>query len=133
MRAALVHLERLGLPPCSVEGDHQLSPRPLSQRLGGDEAFQLSDQRVLASQCQLGIDPILGRREPRRFEIVALGGHERLLVQIDQRRATPERERQTQLVRCRRRVATRERFPASGHEPSRTAAGRLPIGSATSR
>ena len=116
MRAALVHPERLGLPPCSVEGDHQLRARPLSQRLGGDEPFQLSDQGVLASQCQLGVDPILGRREPRRFEIVALGGHERLVVEIGKRRATPERERQTQLVRGRRRVATRERFPTSGHE-----------------
>ena len=77
--------------------------------------FAVSDsssgiERVVATERQLGVDPLLGRDEPQLLEPVDLGAGEVLVGEIRERIAAPE-------TKCR--VERRERLgrPALGVRP----------------
>src|SRR5260221_8912378 len=53
-----VHLERLGLAPPSVEGEHQLPPQPLSEGVLRDEALDLADEFSRAPELEVGVDSL---------------------------------------------------------------------------
>src|SRR5439155_1724446 len=55
--ALAVRGERVRLAPAAVEREHQLSPRLLAQRLGGDELRQLADEPLVQADLELGVDP----------------------------------------------------------------------------
>ena len=45
---ALVDLQRLCLPASAVQGDHQLSPQPFAQRIGGHRALEFGNELAVA-------------------------------------------------------------------------------------
>lgn len=94
----LVGLQRLGLPPRAVEGEHQLAPGPLAQRLLGDQLLQLDDELVVASELELGLDPLLPGGESELVESRDLRLREVRVAELQERRATPEGERLSQLL-----------------------------------
>jgi hypothetical protein len=66
-------LERLGLPPGSVERDHQLTPPPLAQRLLSDHRLELGDELARIRTGELRVDEILGGRSPKLLESISFG------------------------------------------------------------
>ncbi len=69
----LVGTQRLGLSPCSVEGDHVLGPKALRQRVLGGEHLELGEHLGVPPQCQLGLDAALHRLQPQLLETAGLG------------------------------------------------------------
>ena len=63
-----VDLERLGLAARAVEREHLLAAQPLAQRVLGDERLELGDERRVPPERELGVDPLLERREPQLLE-----------------------------------------------------------------
>ena len=53
---ALEGSQRLGLPPGSVEGEHELAPEPLPQRMVPDQGFELCHQLPGSAQGEVGFD-----------------------------------------------------------------------------
>jgi hypothetical protein len=66
-------LQRLGLAPGSVQGDHKLAPPPLAERLLPDHGLELGDQLTCISGSEPRIDQILARRASQLLEPVAFG------------------------------------------------------------
>ena len=91
-----VDLERLGLPAAAIERKHQLAAQPLAERVGGDERLQLADERGVAAERELGVDPLLEGDDAQLVEPGGLEPGELLLVEVCERRAVPERERLAQ-------------------------------------
>ena len=85
--------ERLRLSAGAVEGEHLLGAQPLAMRVCGDERVQLAGDGVVRARVELRRDPGLDRREPRFVETRRVGAHERLVGDVGERRAAPERER----------------------------------------
>jgi hypothetical protein len=94
---ALVGLERFGLTPRPVQRQHPLSLQPLSQRMTFHQGIQLRDQGVVASQRELGLDAFLDRGEAKLLEPPHVGLGPRLVGEVRQRRAPPERQGLAQL------------------------------------
>ena len=113
-----VGLERRRLAAGAVQGEHQLSPQALAERLRGDDRLQLGDELAVAAEREVGVDPVLERGEPQLREAGGLGRRERLLRELGERRAAPERER---LAECRPRRPDPPRDRAR-HGPPRPAA-----------
>ena len=115
-----VGLERLGLAAGPVERQHQLRPQSFAGWMVRDQPLQLRDQRLVAAEGEVGLDPILDRDQPRLLEPGDLVLGERLIGEVGERRPAPERER---LIEARRRsvgVAAVERLAALGGEPGET-------------
>src|SRR5688500_2861447 len=89
----LVGLERLRLPSCAIERDHELRPKPLSKRIRLDERFELADHQRVAPEGQLRFDPMLDRGETQILQTRYLTLREPLVREVRQRRAPPEPER----------------------------------------
>ena len=53
-------LERLGLAPGSVQGNHELTPPPFAQRLFPDHGLELGDQLIRIPGGEPGVHAILG-------------------------------------------------------------------------
>ena len=87
-----VDLERLRLPAGAVQREHQLPAQPLAQWVPADELLELLDDRVMPAQGEVGLDPLLERREVQLLEPgdVVLG--KRLVGELGERRAAPEGE-----------------------------------------
>ena len=83
----------LRLPPAPVQREHQLSTQPLAQRMLADERLQLTDKLGVASQSQVGIDPVGDSRNPQLVQPADRGLGERLVVDIGERRAAPHAQR----------------------------------------
>ena len=64
----LVGVQRLGLPTRPVQRSHQIHPQVLAERVFGYECLDLSDELVLATECEVGVDPELDRRESDLLE-----------------------------------------------------------------
>ena len=89
----LVHRQRLRLPPGPVEGKHQLSARPLPQRARCDLRLEARDQVVRASGREPGVDEIRARGVAQVAEPANLVLRERLVAEVGQGLAAPERQR----------------------------------------
>ena len=85
----LVRLRRVALPPRPVEREDQLPPQTLAQRVRGNERLQLGHERVVVAELELGVDQVLACDQTQLFEPVRLGRGERLVGDIEERRAAP--------------------------------------------
>jgi hypothetical protein len=70
----------------------------------GGQRLELADQVGLPAAREVGVDPLLERRQPQLLEPHDLGLRERLVGEVRERRAAPERERGAQLVGRTRRL-----------------------------
>jgi hypothetical protein len=59
-----VCLQRFGLTSTAVEGEHELLPEALAQRVASDQRLELGDQRDMAAELEIGIDPLLDGDQP---------------------------------------------------------------------
>ena len=126
----------IGLAAAPVEGDHQLGPEPLAQRVGGHQALELGHHLGVTAQGQVGVDPQFQRLEAAPVEALGLGGGKEVVGEVGQRLPPPQIERLTQALiggqRDRRRPARRRhrppgvrtgrRRPARGRRPAHTRA-----------
>ena len=117
-----VGLERLRLPARAVEREHELAPEPLAVRMLGDQRLELADQARVAAEREVGLDPLLERRQPELLEPAGLDPRERLLAELGQRRPAPEGERLAQQARRAAGVGVAR----LGDEPLEAPAGRPP-------
>ena len=115
-----VHLERLGLPPGPVEREHQLRARALAKRVRSDERLELADELGVAAEGEVGVDPLLERREPQLLEARDLVLRERL-ERATRRAASPAR---AQGPRGRAVPSARPPPRAPVRRAARTGAGR---------
>ena len=97
-------MERVGLPAAAVQREHQLSAQAFAERVLGDERLELRHQVVVAAERQVGVDPILERREPQLLEPSDLAVRERLAAKLGERLPVPERERVAQQGRPLARI-----------------------------
>src|SRR5215210_2741948 len=58
-----------------------------------DERFQLADQLRVATERELGLDPLLDRSEMELFEPSDLALRKRLVGELGERRAAPQSQR----------------------------------------
>ncbi len=87
-----VRVERLGLATRAVEREHQLRSERLAQRMLGDERLQLRHELGRAAGGEVGLDPLLDRRDVLLLEPGCL---ERELA-VAERIAAPETQRLAQ-------------------------------------
>ena len=88
----LVRLERIRLPPASVESGHQLAPTPFVQWLGLDESLDPRQQLVVLAQCEPGVDQVLLRGVNHSFDSSCVPGRERPVGKLRKRRAATQRQ-----------------------------------------
>ena len=86
-------LERLGLAAGSVQGDHQLAPPPLAERLLSDHGLELGDQLTRITGSEPRIDQILGRCASKLVEPLAFRRPEARVPVALEGGAAPETER----------------------------------------
>ena len=110
----LVRGERLGLPTRAVEGEHQLRPRPLPQRLLPHEGLEVTDEVRVATQLQFRFDTVLKRRYAQLLEARDRSVGKLRVGEVGERTAVPELERLAEPRDGLRGLARRERFPAGG-------------------
>ena len=84
--------QRLGLSAGAVEGQHQLPPELLAERMGGDERFELGDHPGVLAAVHPGVDEVLGHRQPQFLQAQRLAAHARELGELAERGAAPEAE-----------------------------------------
>ena len=87
-----VRLEGFGLATRAIEREHQLRAERLAQRVLGDEGLQLPHELGRAAGREVGLDPLLDRRDVLLLEP---GGLERELA-VAERIAAPETQRLAQ-------------------------------------
>jgi len=95
-----VDLERLRLAAAAVEREQPLLEEPLAVRMLGRERFELGDDGVVSAAGEVRVVTELERSQAQLLEPLGLGGAARLLGQVGERRAAPDRERFPQVVRC---------------------------------
>ena len=100
----LVRVERLGLATRPVEREHELAADALAKRVPGDETFQLGRDRGVTAECELGLDPLLDRRQPQLLEARDLGLREGFVGEVGQRGSPPQSERLFEQLRRPRRL-----------------------------
>ena len=85
-----VRLERLRLATGAVQSEDQLAPQPLAQRMAGNEILELGHELGMATELQVGVDPLLERGQPDLLETGDLADECRLIRCVGERRAPPE-------------------------------------------
>ena len=104
----LVRLERLGLAAAAVEREDQLAAQPLAQRVLRDEHEQLGHELAVAAAVEIGLEPVLERRQPQLLERGRLRARERR-VHVGERLAAPQRVRLAQQPRAHGGIRVRAR------------------------
>ena len=84
-------LERLRLTAAPVQGEHQLTLKPLAERVLADEDFELGDHLLMTAGGELGVDQLLARVEPELLETGDRALRERLVGEVGQRVTAPQR------------------------------------------
>jgi hypothetical protein len=74
----LVSAQSLCLPPRSVEGEHQLSAQALAVGVLGDERLEFADQLAMATEREVGLEPLFEGRDTSLVETCAGGNREAL-------------------------------------------------------
>jgi hypothetical protein len=69
----LVASERLRLPAGTVQREHQLDAQPLPQRLARDVRLELPDERRVAAEGKIGLEPLLERLQAELLDAGDLG------------------------------------------------------------
>ena len=112
-----VRLERVGLAAAAVERQQQLRAQALAQRMLGDERLELRDQRPLAPERELGLDPLLPPDQVQLLEPLDVDARERLELEIRERPAAPQALAVPQHPGRASRVPLLERSPPLGQQP----------------
>ena len=84
-----VDLERICLAAAAIECQHLLAAQTFPQWLLAHEPLELRNQLRVAPQRELGLDPLLKRRQPLLFQPRSLGAREGV-AQLGQRRSAPQ-------------------------------------------
>ena len=106
---SLKRVQRVGLPAAAIQRQHQLTAQPLPEHVLGDHRLQLRHQLEMAAARQIGVDPILQRRQPQLLQTRDLALRQRLALQIGQRLPPPQRQRITQTGRAITGIPARTR------------------------
>ena len=77
-----------------------------------NERLQLSDEATVATECKLGLDPVLEDREPLLLEAGDLRLRPVGVTKLGEWSATPETECLDECARSTGRIARRQRPPA---------------------
>jgi hypothetical protein len=96
----LVGQQRIRLSARAVQGQHELGPQPLPQRLLPDQALQLGHQLTVPSQPQVSLDPILHRAQAQLGQPVGLGRRDVAVSELLERLAPPQPKRLPQHRPC---------------------------------
>ena len=117
-----VRRQGLDLATGAVERQHQLTSNPLTERIPHDEAFELTDERLVLAKFEVGVDPRLEQRATQLVEPRDLAVRERLVRELGERLAAPQRERfahEAASLRGRRRLERGDELvePADVHLP----------------
>ena len=116
-----VGLECLRLPPGPVEREHPLAVQALAQRVLGDERVELAGQLGVTAGRQVGIDRRLRCPQPQVLEPADLRRGERLVGQVGEWLAAPQRQCLTR-PRLLHEAFRSHRVDLSVHELERVAA-----------
>ena len=100
----LVHPQCVRLPRRSIERKHQLTGHVLPQGMLTNERLQFRDQLSGESALEVSVEPHLDRFHSEFLESGDLGLGERLVGELFERPAPPQRQRLTEHERRRRRV-----------------------------
>src|SRR5581483_239289 len=84
--------ERLRLPARAVEREHLLAAEPLPQRVLRRQRLELGRECRVPAERELRVDPLLDREQAQLLEPVDLGSRERLVCEIGERAAAPQRK-----------------------------------------
>jgi len=87
-----VDLERLGVPPGTVQRPHQQQPQPFPQRLVRQQPAQLGDGLIVAATGEFGRDPQFDGTEAKFAEPFGLRFDEWRRRDVGQRPAVPQGE-----------------------------------------
>ena len=113
----LHHGERVRLATGPVQGEHQQLAQPLAQRVVADERLQLGDRLAVSTDREVGLQAMLERDEAQRFQPADLVARERLVAEVRQRRAAPQRERAAQHLARLGRGPSGKQLPALVQQP----------------
>ena len=126
--------ERLGLPARPVQGQRELSPEPLAQRILGDQLTERRDGELVLAEPQPSVDLVLERGRPQLVEPVGLGDRRRCSTQVLEWLASPEPESGSQFLEGRwRRPAAAPRAARPLPDEGLEAVGVERSGSTSSR
>ena len=87
-----VHRQRVTLSSAPVQGTHQLTPQSLVRWMLGDQHLQLRDQLSVPTEREVGLDALLDRLEPKLLHTPNRRLRERLIGDVGQRPAAPQRQ-----------------------------------------
>ena len=87
------HPQRLGLAPRAVQGDGEVLAQAFAHRVVGDEVVQLADDEVVTAEQQVDADAVLQRGESALVQPRGDATRPRLLGDVLQGRAVPQRQR----------------------------------------
>ena len=88
----LVGLERLRLAAAAVQREHELAAQPLTERIGGDQGLELADELALAAELEVGVDSVFEHGGTELLEVADLLEREGVVLEVGERRATPQLE-----------------------------------------
>jgi hypothetical protein len=95
----LIGVERLRLPAGAVEDEHLLPPQPLAQRMSGDQPLELTHELAVATELDVGVDPLLDRAQVQLREPADVGLREFLVCEVGKWGTPPERKRLAEQLR----------------------------------
>ena len=116
--AVAVGLQRLGLPPAAVEREHELAAYALAHRVVAHQRLELSDHLCVAAERQVCVDALLEGDHAQLVEPRDLLLGERLVGEVRQRWAAPQRQPLAQPLRRTIRLARGERALTGTHARS---------------
>ena len=90
---SLIHVQSLRLPARTVQRDHELPQEALAQRMLGDEPLELADDVTVATELEIGVDPLRNCGEPELVQPPDLRLREILERELRERRSPPRLER----------------------------------------
>ena len=105
-----VDVQRFGLAPRAVEREHQLATQPLAERMARAQRLELCHELRRLAAAQVGLQPVLERLEPQLLEPGRLRLGKRLVREVGQRRAAPQRKGVAEQPRGGGRVTHRQRL-----------------------
>src|SRR5207248_6417271 len=96
------------LTSAAVESEHQLPSKSFAQRMAGDETLKLGDDVLVPAEGEVSVDPVLERSKAELVQPCDLVLGKRVVDELDEWRAPPERQglaqdgrRVERCVRCK--------------------------------
>ena len=108
----VVDPQRICFPTGAIQRQHELTAKALTQWVLHDKTAQLGSDVLVAAESQVGLQPLLQGGEPEHVQSRDLALGERVVREVCERLAAPERKRLPQRRLRLRRLAGGERPPA---------------------